>query len=476
MLEELAPKWQAVRESLLRERRGGDRRRAPGAGPKQRLAFTERLLVTRVHLRLGLSHAALAELYRVDRSTVSGAIREVRPLLAARGFAVPDRPGLRLRTLEDLFAYADVEDVQLRIDGTEVQVRRPRAGRPGRKAFVSGKKRQNTIKTTTFCDAQGRTLFRGVVRPGRMHDQTAVRTEGIAEQFRRRPTVRAEADEGYRGLANEFPDQVSAPPKKPKDDTPQGEHHAWREQRRRQSSRRICVEHTNAEYKQWRPLQRFTGRRETYAETPLTIAALVSDRSARRATRRYEKQLPGNRVQIDVKFIEPIGAPAPTAQQPALVVGTTPKVRRRAKYYQFTAIDDCTRLRVLRIYPRCDQKTAIQFLDYVLERLPFRVEVIQTDNGAEFQSAFHWHALDKGIAHTYIKPASPHLNGKVERSHRIDAEEFYRKLAGVVIDDTGELNEKLREWEDYYNYHRPHGALGGQTPYERLKRKTQTQM
>jgi transposase len=50
--------------------------------------------------------------------------------------------------------------------------------------------------------------------------------------------------------------------------------------------------------------------------------------------------------------------------------------RRRTKYYQFTAIDDCTRLRVLRIYPRCDQKTAIQFVDYVLERLPFPVQVI----------------------------------------------------------------------------------------------------
>jgi hypothetical protein len=37
-------------------------------------------------------------------------------------------------------------------------------------------------------------------------------------------------------------------------------------------------------------------------------------------------------------------------------------------YYQFTAIDDCTRLRVLRIYPKLNQQTAIQFLDYVLER------------------------------------------------------------------------------------------------------------
>src|SRR4051812_31902378 len=65
----------------------------------------------------------------------------------------------------------------------------------------------------------------------------------------------------------------------------------------------------------------------------------------------------------------------------------------------FTAIDDCTRLRVLRIYPQLNQKTAIQFLDYLLSRLPGKVEVIQTDNGAEFQTAFHWHVLDKGIAH-----------------------------------------------------------------------------
>jgi hypothetical protein len=50
--------------------------------------------------------------------------------------------------------------------------------------------------------------------------------------------------------------------------------------------------------------------------------------------KRYEKQLPGHQVQIDVKFIQPLKGPAP-----------------RRRYYQFTAIDDCTRLRVLRIYP-----------------------------------------------------------------------------------------------------------------------------
>ena len=180
-----------------------------------------------------------------------------------------------------------------------------------------------------------------------------------------------------------------------------------------------------------------------------------------RRWKRYEKPLPGHRVQLDVKFIEPLaGSPAGA----------------RRKHYQFTAIDDCTRLRVLRIYPQLNQQTAIQFVDYVLERLPFRVEVIQTDNGVEFGSSFHWHVLDKGVGHDYIKPRTPRLNGKVERSHRIDAEEFYQLLDGVVIDDTQVFNDKLREWENFYNYHRPHGGLGGQTPYERLKQRTQTRV
>ena len=134
--------------------------------------------------------------------------------------------------------------------------------------------------------------------------------------------------------------------------------------------------------------------------------------------KRYEKPLPGHRVQIDVKFIAPLQG------------------SRKKKHYQFTAIDDCTRIRVLRIYDRLNQQSAIRFLDYVLEKLPFQVEVIQTDHGAEFGSQFHYHVLDRGIGHVYIKPATPRLNGKVERSHRIDQEEFYRMFEGVVIDET----------------------------------------
>ena len=166
-------------------------------------------------------------------------------------------------------------------------------------------------------------------------------------------------------------------------------------------------------------------------------------------TRRYAKQVPGHHVQVDVKILS---VTAPDGK----------KIRR----FQYTAIDDATRIRALKIYPRHNQANAISFIDYVLEKFPFRVQTIRTDRGHEFQALFHWHVEDKGIRPTYIKPRSPQLNGKVERSHRTDGEEFYQLLS--YTDDV-DLNQKLEEWEHFYNFDRPHGAHGGRTPYEALK-------
>ncbi|HEY2306304.1 MAG TPA: transposase family protein [Streptosporangiaceae bacterium] len=282
LIEELAPLWVAQQESRLRVRRGRDRLRAEGAGPGRELPFADRVIATLVVLRFQLPHAALAVLYGVHRSTVTRAVGEIRPLLAQRGFAVPGQPGLRLATLADVFACAAAEGVKLRIDGTEVQVRRPPAGRPGRRAFVSGKKKQNTGKATVISDGAGRLLWLGAFRPGRMHDVTALRTEGIEDLLRTHPDVAAEVDAGYRGLAGDFPAQVSGPPKKPGKDASPDETARWEQQRHQQSSQRICVEHAIAEPKQWRTLQRYLGRREHFQETALAIGGLVSDRAAAR--------------------------------------------------------------------------------------------------------------------------------------------------------------------------------------------------
>jgi len=167
--------------------------------------------------------------------------------------------------------------------------------------------------------------------------------------------------------------------------------------------------------------------------------------------KRYEKQVPGHRIQVDVKFLK-----------------FKDKSGKQVKRFQYTAIDDATRIRALKIYNKHTQINAIKFIDYVTEKFPFRIHTVQTDNGHEFQAKFHWHLEDLGIRHVYIKPGTPRLNGKVERSHKSDKEEFYQ-----LIEYKGDvdLSKKLQTWEAFYNYHRAHGGLNGSTPYEVLKKK-----
>jgi transposase InsO family protein len=168
-------------------------------------------------------------------------------------------------------------------------------------------------------------------------------------------------------------------------------------------------------------------------------------------TVRYEKQVPGHHIQVDVKF---------------LILKN--KRGQKTKRFQYTAIDDATRIRALKVYFKHTQQNAIDFIDYVIEKFPFRIQTVRTDNGHEFQSKFHWHVEDLGMRHTYIKPRTPRLNGKVERSHKTDQQEFYQllKYSGDV-----DLEKKLQIWENFYNFDRPHGALAGKTPYEILKEK-----
>ena len=59
----------------------------------------------------------------------------------------------------------------------------------------------------------------------------------------------------------------------------------------------------------------------------------------------------------------------------------------------------------LKIYDRQNQADAISFIDYVIEKFPFRIRDVRTDNGHELQAKFHWHVENQGIRHVYIKPS-----------------------------------------------------------------------
>ena len=129
-------------------------------------------------------------------------------------------------------------------------------------------------------------------------------------------------------------------------------------------------------------------------------------------TKRYSKQVPVHHIQMDVKFLTFIGK-------------KSEKIRR----LQYTAIDDATRVRAPKIYEKHTQANAIDFVDHVIEKFTCRIKEIRTDNGHAFQAKFHWHVEDLGIRHAYIKRGTPQLNGKVERTHRSDGNEFYQLLS-----------------------------------------------
>jgi len=154
---------------------------------------------------------------------------------------------------------------------------------------------------------------------------------------------------------------------------------------------------------------------------------------------RYERPVPGDRVQMDTCKIGP-----------GLI--------------QFTAVDDCTRYRVLRLFSRRTAVNTLEFLDCVLDEMPFPVQRIQTDRGREFFAEKVQKRLMKyGIKFRPNKPGSPHLNGKVERSQKTDKTEFYATVDLAAED----LEEQLALWQHYYNWDRPHSAHNGKTPMEK---------
>src|SRR5262249_41637968 len=133
--------------------------------------------------------------------------------------------------------------------------------------------------------------------------------------------------------------------------------------------------------------------------------------------------------------------------------------------------DDCTRLRVLRLYPRQNQYASLHFLGEVQRGFPFGIRQLQCDNGSEFPLAFALAVQAAGIRHRYIRPRRPQQNGKVERSHRIDQEEFWARHGFATLD---EAEGPLGVWEHAYNHRRFSMALAGLTPCEKLRAKQNT--
>ncbi|MEU1409982.1 transposase family protein [Streptomyces sp. NPDC005728] len=272
LVAEIGPLWHERHQALLTSR---PRRRAVGAGAKHKLVFVDRLLAALVHLRHGVTHDVLACWFGVDRSTITRAIGELRPLLAARGCTVA--PGTRLRTLAEVIDHLGASGQTGIIDGTEIRVRRPAAGRKDREKFISGKNKQNAVKSMVVTDAAGRLLFCSPAEPASCADITHARQLGLVRLLTDGPFVEVLADAGYQGLGAQTGGRVVTPPhRKFKKNAPDWYEEIHERQRKAHSSRRIRVEHGIAHLKNWRTLARHHGRREHMTDIIQAVAGLLS--------------------------------------------------------------------------------------------------------------------------------------------------------------------------------------------------------
>lgn len=169
---------------------------------------------------------------------------------------------------------------------------------------------------------------------------------------------------------------------------------------------------------------------------------------------------PGEEVQLDVMYVDPL--PGTEDQSPKKWKS------RQGFHYQYTLVDDCTRIQYAKLFPRLSQENTCLFLEEVLTKTPFTVTCVRMDNGAEFQSKTQGFLKQRKINFIYNRPSRPDMNGKVERTHRIDTEEFYLRNTATTFT---ERQQGLTIYLHHFNNERPHWGHGmdGKTPVEKLQ-------
>ena len=139
-------------------------------------------------------------------------------------------------------------------------------------------------------------------------------------------------------------------------------------------------------------------------------------------------EYPGQKVQIDVKFV------------PAYCVANG------QKYYQYTAVDESTRYCFREMYDEHSTYSSLDFLKKLIVKFPFPIREVQTDNGTEWtnvllvkkathKTLFEEYLEECGIKYHRIQVATPRHNGKVERQHRLDEQRFYSKMRMFSLED-----------------------------------------
>ena len=194
-----------------------------------------------------------------------------------------------------------------------------------------------------------------------------------------------------------------------------------------------------------------------------TVRKLFEDKpkqvKKKRKNKPYQRaEYPGQKVQVDVKFVP------------------SDCVTDGRKYYQYTAVDECTRWTFRYMFEEHSTHSSIQFLHLLVKACPFQIRRIQTDNGTEFTkqllvndpkdlTSFELGLKAYGIGYQRIRVATPRHNGKVERQHRIDQARFYNSLRMFsLVDGRKQLAEYQRKSNNYIK-----GCLGMKSPNQMIE-------
>lgn len=178
----------------------------------------------------------------------------------------------------------------------------------------------------------------------------------------------------------------------------------------------------------------------------------------------YEQmRYPGQRVQIDVKFV------------PSACLKNSQVIGRQ--FFQYTALDEYSRWRYVEAFEEHSTYSSSVFLEHLVKAFPLPIECIQTDNGSEFTKRFQSDSTadltlfqkrlkEYGIRHKQIRPFTPRHNGKVERSHRKDNERFYATHSFYSFED---FSKQLLVYNRREYNHFPMRPLGWKSPHTVLQ-------
>lgn len=184
----------------------------------------------------------------------------------------------------------------------------------------------------------------------------------------------------------------------------------------------------------------------------------------RRDGKYHTPDYPGDKWQVDVKYV-PTECKAPGLE---------------GRFYQYTYLDEASRKRFLYFANEHSMYETVNGLREAIAFFGYAPKTIQTDNGFEFSDRasakgkgfssisrdgpnfLERFCLEEGISHKFIRPRTPEHNGKVERSHRIDQEKFYRTLSFYSLED---LRGQGKRWMGKYN-RTPRNVLDLKSPDE----------